>query len=312
MRRLPAPRRNQPAARLRLQSPRRPADHRNSSHHQSIPRRRLPRPLRREKNKFSTPSRSPTRKIPSGARSRLLHSHRIRIHPRRLGAQNAILGGGTLRRICPKLSAARRSGIGFAIGEDRLVLSLSASAESVVRNPTLIAPLGAGMNREAAHLARELRRHDLVVELGDESFRLEIIRSCRQNRLAIHPHCPRERDDATDAFASNIWRRANQLRAARGPSAADSAEVVLGDPKPPAARASGFSALDPGGRCFCGPLSTGGEADWPRYGFELTTGRTPSPVAATPGRGSGVRGRPRRLLHPGGGGKYGEAGKVEG
>ena len=29
------------------------------------------------------------------------------------------------------------------------------------------------MNREAARLARELRRHDLVVELGDESFRLK-------------------------------------------------------------------------------------------------------------------------------------------
>ena len=29
------------------------------------------------------------------------------------------------------------------------------------------------MNREAARLARELRREDLVVELGDESFRLK-------------------------------------------------------------------------------------------------------------------------------------------
>ena len=29
------------------------------------------------------------------------------------------------------------------------------------------------MNREAARLARELRRHDLVVDLGDESFRLK-------------------------------------------------------------------------------------------------------------------------------------------
>jgi histidyl-tRNA synthetase len=27
------------------------------------------------------------------------------------------------------------------------------------------------MDREAARVARELRRHDLVVELGDESFR---------------------------------------------------------------------------------------------------------------------------------------------
>ena len=36
-----------------------------------------------------------------------------------------------------------------------------------------IAPLGAGMDREAARLARELRRHDVVVELGDETFRLK-------------------------------------------------------------------------------------------------------------------------------------------
>jgi histidyl-tRNA synthetase len=36
-----------------------------------------------------------------------------------------------------------------------------------------VAPLGAGMNGEAARLARELRRHDLVVELGDEAFRLK-------------------------------------------------------------------------------------------------------------------------------------------
>jgi histidyl-tRNA synthetase len=54
------------------------------------------------------------------------------------------------------------------------VLSLPASAESVVRKPDVyVAPLGPGMNRQAARLARELRRHDLVVELGDESFRLK-------------------------------------------------------------------------------------------------------------------------------------------
>jgi len=31
----------------------------------------------------------------------------------------------------------------------------------------------AGLNGEAARLARELRRHDLVIELGDDSFRLK-------------------------------------------------------------------------------------------------------------------------------------------
>ena len=93
-----------------------------------------------------------------------------------LGAQNAILGGGRYDGLSEALGGPAAPGIGFAIGEDRLVLSLSAtaSAESVVRKPDVyIAPLGGGMNREAARVARELRRHDLVVDLGDESFRLK-------------------------------------------------------------------------------------------------------------------------------------------
>jgi len=91
-----------------------------------------------------------------------------------LGAQNAILGGGRYDGLSEALGGPAAPGIGFAIGEDRLVLSLTASAESVVRKPDVyIAPLGAGMNCEAARVARELRRHDLVVDLGDESFRLK-------------------------------------------------------------------------------------------------------------------------------------------
>ena len=91
-----------------------------------------------------------------------------------LGAQNAILGGGRYDGLSEALGGPAAPGIGFAIGEDRLVLSLTASAESVIRKPDVyIAPLGPGMNREVARLARELRRHDLVVDLGDESFRLK-------------------------------------------------------------------------------------------------------------------------------------------
>src|SRR5258706_2829228 len=91
-----------------------------------------------------------------------------------LGAQNAILGGGRYDGLSEALGGPAAPGIGFAIGEDRLVMSLAESAESLVRKPDVyIAPLGAAMNREAARLARELRRHDLVVDLGDESFRLK-------------------------------------------------------------------------------------------------------------------------------------------
>jgi histidyl-tRNA synthetase len=93
-----------------------------------------------------------------------------------LGAQNAILGGGRYDGLSEALGGPAAPGIGFAIGEDRLVMSLqeSASAEGVLKKPDVyVAALGAGMNLEAARLARELRRHDLVVDLGDENFRLK-------------------------------------------------------------------------------------------------------------------------------------------
>jgi len=91
-----------------------------------------------------------------------------------LGAQNAILGGGRYDGLSESLGGPAAPGIGFAIGEDRLVMSLKQSAEAVQTKPDVyIAPLGAGMNLEAARLARELRRHDVIVELGDESFRLK-------------------------------------------------------------------------------------------------------------------------------------------
>ncbi|MFZ0306915.1 MAG: histidine--tRNA ligase [Candidatus Sulfotelmatobacter sp.] len=93
-----------------------------------------------------------------------------------LGAQNAILGGGRYDGLSEALGGPPAPGIGFAIGEDRLVMSLqeSASAAGALRRPDVyVAPLGAGMNAEAARLARDLRRHDLVVDLGDDSFRLK-------------------------------------------------------------------------------------------------------------------------------------------
>ena len=91
-----------------------------------------------------------------------------------LGAQNAILGGGRYDGLSEALGGPAAPGIGFAIGEDRLVMSLAESAPVVAQRPDVyIAPLGAGMNVEAAKLARQLRSQDFIVELGDESFRLK-------------------------------------------------------------------------------------------------------------------------------------------
>jgi histidyl-tRNA synthetase len=91
-----------------------------------------------------------------------------------LGAQNAILGGGRYDGLSESLGGPQAPGIGFAIGEDRLVMTLQESATAGARPADLyIAPLGPGMNVAAAGLARELRRQNVIVSLGDEGFRLK-------------------------------------------------------------------------------------------------------------------------------------------
>jgi histidyl-tRNA synthetase len=91
-----------------------------------------------------------------------------------LGAQNAILGGGRYDGLSEALGGPAAPGIGFAIGEDRLVMSLAESRPAIAQKPDVyIAPLGVEMNGEAAKLAGELRRQDFIVELGDGSFKLK-------------------------------------------------------------------------------------------------------------------------------------------
>jgi histidyl-tRNA synthetase len=91
-----------------------------------------------------------------------------------LGAQNAILGGGRYDGLSESLGGPPTPGIGFAIGEDRLVMTLQES-QGVTANPAdvYIAPLGFGMNVHAAKLARELRGQGVVVVAGDEGFKLK-------------------------------------------------------------------------------------------------------------------------------------------
>jgi len=94
-------------------------------------------------------------------------------HPN-LGAQNAVLGGGRYDGLSESLDGPKAPGIGFAIGEDRLILALQAEGVTVAESPeAYVAPLGAGMNAHALQLARGLRRAGVSVELGDETFRLK-------------------------------------------------------------------------------------------------------------------------------------------
>ena len=92
-----------------------------------------------------------------------------------LGAQNALLGGGRYDGLSEMIGGPKAPGIGFAMGEDRLVLTLLALETAAVemKADAYIAPLGEGMNAAALSLARELRHAGLHVELGDGSFRLK-------------------------------------------------------------------------------------------------------------------------------------------
>jgi histidyl-tRNA synthetase len=91
-----------------------------------------------------------------------------------LGAQSAVLGGGRYDGLSESLDGPKAPGIGFAIGEDRLVLALqSQGEEAAAKINAFVAPLGNGMNAEALKLTRELRRDGVSADLGDETFRLK-------------------------------------------------------------------------------------------------------------------------------------------
>lgn len=89
-----------------------------------------------------------------------------------LGAQNAVCGGGRYNGLAESLgSRVPAPGIGFSIGEDRLVLTLeeSLNAADLSRLDLFIAPLGAAAVDHAALLARDLRRTGVTVEVSTDS-----------------------------------------------------------------------------------------------------------------------------------------------
>ncbi len=87
-----------------------------------------------------------------------------------LGAQNSVLGGGRYDGLAESLgSKVHAPGIGFSIGEDRLVMSLEqATGEPAPQLDLFIAPLGEAALSHAALLARELRRLGIQVEIAAE------------------------------------------------------------------------------------------------------------------------------------------------
>jgi histidyl-tRNA synthetase len=87
-----------------------------------------------------------------------------------LGAQNAILGGGRYDGLAETIgSKVPAPGIGFSIGEDRLVMAVEETGTRKTAPLDLyIAPMGDTASRHCAVLAGEIRKLNLSVEVGTD------------------------------------------------------------------------------------------------------------------------------------------------
>ena len=84
-----------------------------------------------------------------------------------LGAQNSVLGGGRYDGLAEALgSKVHAPGIGFSIGEDRLVMSVEEKLPDPDPVDLFIAPMGEDAFRQSALIAREIRRNGTIVELA--------------------------------------------------------------------------------------------------------------------------------------------------
>ncbi len=92
-----------------------------------------------------------------------------------LGAQNAICGGGRYDGLVELLGGPPAKGIGFAIGTDRLVLSLQESGQREAASDldVFVAWVGASAYLPAVQLARRLRAENFTVELPPEETKLK-------------------------------------------------------------------------------------------------------------------------------------------
>jgi histidyl-tRNA synthetase len=133
-----------------------------------------------------------------------------------LGAQSAVLGGGRYDGLSESLDGPKAPGIGFAIGEDRLILALQSQGEQLPEKVlAFVAPLGAGMNAHALTLARELRRAGVSADLGEENFRLKKSFEAAEKAGARYIIIVGENEVAADSFAVKNLASGEQVQVPR-------------------------------------------------------------------------------------------------
>ncbi|QNI31916.1 histidine--tRNA ligase [Alloacidobacterium dinghuense] len=101
-----------------------------------------------------------------------------------LGAQNALLGGGRYDGLSEAIGGPKAPGIGFAMGEDRLILTLQSqaswgqqiadeAANTVAKGPhAYIAPMSLEVAPNALELAQKLRGEEFRIEVGEPGLKI--------------------------------------------------------------------------------------------------------------------------------------------
>ena len=92
-----------------------------------------------------------------------------------LGAQNAVVGGGRYDGLSEMLGGPPTPGIGFSIGEDRLILAVQAAAVLQPGNPlaVYVVWMGESALAPASRLVRELRAQGLSVEIDYDPMKIK-------------------------------------------------------------------------------------------------------------------------------------------
>ena len=201
VRRLPAPRDHQSAARARLQGSRGPAHHRHAALDPRSSVRGLPHALRGRARSSAIAAASPIEVRPRLVRGLDYYMRTtFEITHGALGAQNSVLGGGRYDGLAESLgSKVPAPGIGFSIGEDRLVMSVEEAHPDAHRPlvDVFLAPLGeaAELSTRGA-LAAELRAGGYVGRAVGRSQAEAGSRSRQQDGRPLHADPGRQRDRA--------------------------------------------------------------------------------------------------------------------
>ena len=101
-----------------------------------------------------------------------------------VGAQNAVAAGGRYDGLVAALGGSAVAGTGFAIGIERIALALEAAKVAGARADVVVIALGEKALAPAVAMARELRAHDLRVEMLSPERSLKALLK-RADRLGV-------------------------------------------------------------------------------------------------------------------------------